>query len=224
MEGTPSGRTTSNGGAGAGRGDIDLGTGRDPGCSPEDDLQVVGALRTVGLGRVARDCVQKDQRSRVVRQRPGILDPRAGIHSGLVVLDLRRVDGQGPAPPRDDRQGVEFATQTAAAEILLPDFATSPNKYAYCANHAITVGVGMLEVKVTQQQPELPFAYYRFDRRLRLTSVQPELNYTAKLLGALPKSATGADRQAYLMKRLGGLKVIRNEFDLSFAPEVTGDN
>lgn len=141
-----------------------------------------------------------------------------GYSATLVVLDSRRIEGQGTTPPGDDRQAEGVRTGTEAAAILLSDFAPRPDEYAFCAVHRIAAGAGIVELKVTQERLDLPFAYYRFDRQLRLTQVQPELNYVAKLVKGLPKPLTNSELQDFLLKRLGGVKVLRNEFD----PELRG--
>jgi hypothetical protein len=137
----------------------------------------------------------------------------SGYAAALVVLDSRRITGQGASPPGDDRQATGMPTGTEAASILISDFAPKPDENSFCVVHQLAAAAGIVELKVTQQRPELPFVYYRFDRQLRLTHVQPELNFEAKLVEALPKPVTNADRNRFLLKRLGALKVLRNEFD-----------
>lgn len=135
-----------------------------------------------------------------------------GYAATLVVLDSRRIEGQGSTPPGDDRRAVGYKTGTETGSILLRDFAPAQNDNTYCAVHSIVVADDLIDVKVSQDGLTPTFVHYRFDQHLRLTSVQPELSFEKALLREFHGPDTNSARQEFLMKRLGQLRIIRNEF------------
>jgi len=136
-----------------------------------------------------------------------------GYAATLVALDSRRISGQGSVPPGTGRQAADLPTGEEAAVLLFRDYAPVTNPYYYCRIIDVAVAGGEVQAHGVQGLAGAPQLDYHLDSHLRLTAIQPDPGFADKLLTGLRKPLTEAARQREFMRRLGGIKVLRNEFD-----------
>ncbi len=137
-----------------------------------------------------------------------------GYGATIVVLDSSKLTGQwqGSVPKGYAPMAQGWEVGKEAAVVLIKEFAESPDNHLYCRVYDLKYGGGVLEVMVNKGDPNLPHAWFYFDRQLRLTTIQPELNFGSQLLRPLPHSASPAERSQFILKSLGNVKYLRNKF------------
>lgn len=136
----------------------------------------------------------------------------------LVVLDARRIDGQGPAPPDDERHFNQMTTGAERAVLLLPGFGhleSDPPSRICLIRYIRSIG-SAIEVSAAKIDGHEQFnATYTFDRMLALKNVLP----SPDLADLLHRSAPPSDSEAFAnrirrlaLEQVGNLKVLKNEF------------
>lgn len=136
----------------------------------------------------------------------------------LVVLDSRRMGGQGPVTGRDDRviAGAAPAGEKAVLFVRAIEKSAAGASFYYAGRIAVEGDSRMVSIDVrnTWDAPDkpLPFAIFQFDRRLQLTAIQPESKLNARLLAGLPAAAIAADKFGRVRERLGKVKYLKNQF------------
>jgi len=135
-----------------------------------------------------------------------------GYGATLAVLDSRRIAGQGSVPPRTGSPAANLPTGQEAAVILFRDFAPTRTLSLACRITSIEAGDNYLQARARQDDGTRTQVDYRLDGHLRLVSVLPDSPLAEKLLAGLRKPIDAATRHRELMRRLGDIKVLRNEF------------
>lgn len=135
-----------------------------------------------------------------------------GYGATIVVLDSRNMGHkwQGSVPEEDDRRALGWVPGKEEAVVLIKEFAPDPNMHRYCRVERFMYGGGTLEAFVSKDDPKLPHVYFYFDRKLKLTAVQPELNYASQLAARLPVFASPSQRNRFVFQELGKVNYLRN--------------
>ena len=145
-----------------------------------------------------------------------MLEDGKNYRATLVVLDSRRMGGQGAARPGDDRvmAGIPPAKEKAVLLFRALTAPREPNLFYVATlreqpqNKHISVRVNLCD------SGPVGLAFFDLDPRLHLTNILVEANLQAEIDANLPKTATAAERMAWEMKQLGKIKYLRNEFDV----------
>ena len=142
--------------------------------------------------------------------------PGTNYNMTIVVLDSRRLDGAGPAPPNDDRRFAGLPSGTERAVVLLPEFGQRPSDpdWAQCIIDRIrTVPGGLVVHALRSVKPDYTLEW-SFDSRLRLRNVfaNPDLADlidTAAGLGSERHSV----REQFHTETFGALRYLKNDLD-----------
>lgn len=92
-------------------------------------------------------------------------------------------------------------------------------KHAFCRVSQLICGGGALEALVGKGCPQPPSACFYFDRQLRLTGVQPKLNFGAKLSAHLAASTSPSKRSRFYLDELGKVEDLWNRLDPEARPQ-----
>ncbi|HXS95078.1 MAG TPA: hypothetical protein VN736_10765 [Candidatus Limnocylindrales bacterium] len=132
----------------------------------------------------------------------------------VVVLDSRNVDGQGPAPPTDDRHFSGLITGSERAVLFLQDFGALPSDSPndFCSIHLVSAGQGHLEIVAQRESRPEVAAHYQFDSRLHLEMIVPTPALGAFLDSKAPRAITQIERVNWYRQQLGDIRVLKNEF------------
>lgn len=133
----------------------------------------------------------------------------------LVVLDSRKLQGQGPVPPQDGRRLVDLTSGNERAVLFFPEFVDpDPAQPAsFCRITNIKPHQDLFEVKaIYNSVPEDKIVEYQFDRQLNLNMVLPSPAVAQILTHKLPYAITAAKRSQEYQKALGNVYVLKNDF------------
>jgi hypothetical protein len=132
----------------------------------------------------------------------------------LVVLDSRRVKGQGPTPESDQRRFLNLSSGNERAALFLRNFGQLPtDKPAeFCLFQGIYPREGRFEATAVKLGSSDIVVHYQFDSQLNLESVLPS-RPLAQLLDAKVKQQplTPSERARFYLKELGDVKTFKNE-------------
>jgi len=131
----------------------------------------------------------------------------------LVVLDSKRVEGQGPVPAGDDRVMAGLTSNNEKAVILFPDLPTrdpSPvNSFFWIPR--IRAISGQVEVIVENDENSNIKADYWLTPDLQLDVVEPSLHMKTEMISKIPKGATQTEILQLYRREFGDLKVLKNQ-------------
>jgi hypothetical protein len=131
----------------------------------------------------------------------------------IVVLDSRRVAGEGPAPPDDLRHFEELTPGHERAVLLLPEFGAVPGKRLedFCKVERIRSGPGYFDAQAIRSgHPDLMVDYH-FDRHLNADLILPGLVLAPLIDKQAGAHLMPAERLEYYRQRLAPM-VLKNEF------------
>jgi hypothetical protein len=136
-----------------------------------------------------------------------------GYSMTLVVLNSKKLQGEGPVPPEDGRHLIGLSSGNERAVLFLPDIvaqnATTPQQFSLIDN--IAVHQGSLEVHALFNDAGHNYSCsYQFDRHLNLTMLLPSLPLEALLNKSLA-AASPKERTALYQKVLGDIRVLKND-------------
>jgi hypothetical protein len=133
----------------------------------------------------------------------------------LVVLDSRRVEGQGPAPATDDRHFEGLSSGVERAVLFLRDFGQLPTDGAddFCFFQNIrAIGDHFEAAAAKINQPDVGVDY-QFDSHLNLEFAQPKSPLAAQIIEfGITKPLTQAELNRLYLKELGDIRVLKNDF------------
>ena len=140
----------------------------------------------------------------------------AGFHYPLtlVVLDSRRVEGEGPAPATDDRHFCGLSSGMEKAVLLLKEFGQLPTDGPgdFCLFREIVAGRDHFEA-FANQIGRIDFGVdYQFDSHLRLEAAVPKWPVAEIIKSRIAKPLTQIELNRFYMKELGDIRVLKNDF------------
>jgi DNA-binding winged helix-turn-helix (wHTH) protein len=144
------------------------------------------------------------------RDLPGFKYPMA-----LVVLDPRRIEGQGPTQKDDDRHFADLSEGNEKAVLLLKDFDIGPRLDAsqFCTVTWIRDASGFMEVNAIRNDPIRDVTLeYTFDLSLKVRNVVASVKLLDLLVAIIPRLPSGIARNQYLLQEFGQPMVLKNEF------------
>jgi hypothetical protein len=142
--------------------------------------------------------------------------PGSNYNTTVVVLDSRRIDGAGPAPPQDDRHFPGLPSGSEKAVMLLPEFGrrSSDPGWAQCIIDRIHTVPGGLEVHAIRSVAAQYGVEWSFDFRLRLRNVfaSPDLAGLADTSAGLGL-APNLTREQLHTRMFGAVRYLKNDLD-----------
>lgn len=139
---------------------------------------------------------------------------RSGPYCTLVVLDSRRIEGQGWSPPGDSRRFAKLSAGAERAILFFPDFGPGQDRpFEYSRVHAIKFENQRLTVRVGRIGVQPPVAEFEFDRHLQITGAVPNTPLFDWILAhpelVAKSKAPGIDPSERFLRNI---EVMKNDF------------
>jgi hypothetical protein len=137
----------------------------------------------------------------------------------IVVLDSRRVEGQGSAPPTDDRHFKGLSSGHERAVLFFRRFGQLPtdDPNDFCAFQNIRPDGEHFEAIARKLSNGDIGAHYQFDAHLNLDMILPQAALAALLDKKIRPELTQTERLKAYVQQLGDVKVLKN--DLATPPQ-----
>jgi hypothetical protein len=131
----------------------------------------------------------------------------------LVVLDSRRVEGQGPAPATDNRHFVGLASGIERAVLLFRDFGPQPpdGPDDFSFFREIHPSGRHFEAFAVMTRPRDAGVDYQFDAHLGLESALPKGLVKQLIESKITKPLTQIERRNLYLEKFGDIRVLRND-------------
>lgn len=137
-------------------------------------------------------------------------DPDGNYGPALVVLDSRRVFGQGPVLPSEPLPLKGIPRGDEAAVLFFPSPVEPTENGIYYRVHRLRLSGDAIELEVrqTNEPRDAPHVLYRLDRKLSVIGVFPN-NTLESIINASLRA--GQSFGAAVQEKLGWVKVLKNE-------------